>query len=407
MLSRCGVLARDPVDRYAGKTLAQLKALAKTDPDAVWELMGRYQNMTTEDLRKVARNDALARQVAAARRALTATAKPGDPRWEGHQLPHEATAVSRDAQGNELWRGAETSGNMTPEEQALPFPENMNASHTEVRLVNAGELPRGGTFRITGQYDPCTNCQATMRAAANRSGCTIEYWWPGAPNGQPFVATPEATPPAAPSPPAPPPTAAPGEAGAPDEPGRGGGPGGAIATVATIVIGIIHNATRPGRIADKAKEKGYVPQGSRDWIDRIGVVMFDPTREGERSVPTSSRINMAKWRQNTAELFAGHQPGDLVVYRWDTPRPDQDDLSEYYIYVLGDDGRWYPAFILPTLEGAHTLAGRLVPQARAALAAAHPRAISPHGAPPNINDVISPDVSDSAIVFQMGGSGLE
>lgn len=147
--------------------------------------MGRYQNMTTEELRKAGRNDALAQQVAAARRAVSVTAKPGDPRWEGHQLPHEATAVSRDAQGNEVWRGAQTSGNMTPEEAALPFPDNMNASHTEVRLVNMGELPPGGTFRITGQYDPCTDCQAAMRAAANRSRCTIETGGPGRPTASP------------------------------------------------------------------------------------------------------------------------------------------------------------------------------------------------------------------------------
>lgn len=401
MLTRCGVLAREPVDKYAGKTLAQLKALAKTDPDAVWELMGRYQNMTAAELRKAARNDALARQVGAVRRALTVTARPGDPRWEGHQLPHEATAVSRDAQGNEVWRGAETSGNMTPEESALPFPEGMNASHTEVRLVNGGELPRGGTFRITGQYDPCTSCQGAMRAAANRSGCTIEYWWPGAPNGQPFVATADATPPSATPPPAAPRTEAPGEAGAPDESGGGGGVGGVLFTVAPIVVGIIHNATRPGRIADKAKDQGYVPQGSRGFIERVGDVLFDPTGEGERSVPTSARLNMAKWRQVASEHFAGHQPGDLVVYRWDTPRRGKDDVSEWYIYVLGDDGRWYATFIFDTSEGAHTMVDRLVPQARAALAAQHTNTSSSLGDPPDINEVISPDVPDSQLEREM------
>ena len=201
MLTRQGILARTPAGQYSGKTIAQLKALAMTDPDAVWELRGRYQSMTTEDLRKAARSDALARQVAAQRRALTLTAVPDDPRWPGHQLPHEATAVSRDAQGNIVWRGAAASGNMTAAERALPFPQGMNASHTEVRLTLAGELPRGGTFRITGQYDPCVPCQNAMRAAAERTGCTIEYWWPGAPNGQPFVARAQGTlPPGTPPP---------------------------------------------------------------------------------------------------------------------------------------------------------------------------------------------------------------
>lgn len=170
--------------------------------------------MTTEELRVAARSDALARQVAAERRAPAVTAVPGDPRWEGHQLPHEATAVSRDAHGNVVWRGEAASGNMTDAERAMPFPQGMNASHTEVRLVNAGELPRGGTFRITGQYDPCVSCQNAMRAAAESSGCTIEYWWPGAPNGQPFVAHPPAAPPSGTPPPVVPPAAPPQE-GAP------------------------------------------------------------------------------------------------------------------------------------------------------------------------------------------------
>jgi hypothetical protein len=210
VLSRQRILARTPAGGYFDKTIAELKALAKTDPDAVWELRGRYQNMTTEELRAAARNDPLAREVAAQRRALAVTAKPGDPRWPGHQLPHEATAVSRDARGNVVWRGAAESGNMTAAERAMPFPQGTNASHTEARLLLMGYLPRGGTFRITGQYDPCVPCQIAMRAAADRTGCTIEYWWPGAPNGQPFVARPQATlPPGTPSPAVPPPAVPP------------------------------------------------------------------------------------------------------------------------------------------------------------------------------------------------------
>jgi hypothetical protein len=189
---------------YSGKTIAELKVLAKSDPEAVWELRARYQNMTNDELRVAARRDALARQVAAERRAVTLTAVPDDPRWPGHQLPHEATAVSRDARGNVVWRGAATSGNMTEAERAMPFPQGMNASHTEGRLLVAGQLPRGGTLRITGQYDPCAACQTAMRATAERTGCTIEYWWPGAPKGRPFVARPKATrPPSTPSPTAP------------------------------------------------------------------------------------------------------------------------------------------------------------------------------------------------------------
>jgi hypothetical protein len=70
-----------------------------------------------------------------------------------------------------------------------------------------------------------------------------------------------------------------------------------------------------------------VPQGSRDWIERIGDAVFDPAGDGERFVPTSARLNMAKWRQIAREHFAGHQMGDLVVYRWDTPRPGASQNS--------------------------------------------------------------------------------
>jgi hypothetical protein len=407
LLTRCGVLARTPSGKYDGMSVKQLRKLAKTDPESVWELIAKYQNMTAKDLANAARTSELARDVAAAKRAAATAIKPNDPRWEGHQLRHDATAVSRDGQGNEVWRGAATSGNMTPEERALPWPESMNSSHTEVRLVNVGELPRGGTFRITGQYDPCTSCQAEMRAAANRTGCTVEYWWPGAPNGQPFRATPQAAPAAAtPSGTAPavtPPSETPGEGGAPEEPsGGGGGVLGVLGVFAPLVVGTVHNATRPGRIADKAKAKGYVPQGSRDVIEKIGDVLFDPSGEGERSVPTSARLNMSVWRQKTRDYFSGHHTGDLLVFRWDTPRPDKDDLNEWYLYILGDDGRWYALMIFDSSDGAHLMADRLAPAARAALAAQHTNTVSPGTpAPPDINDVISPNVSDDQLKAKM------
>lgn len=107
-------------------------------------------------------------------------------------LASAVSGTSLDANGKLVWRGSVRSSGMTPAEKALGFPHSMNAAHTEARLVRTAVLPRGGTFTIIGQYDPCIACQIEMRAAAARSGCTIEYWWPGATKGA-FVAAPPAS----------------------------------------------------------------------------------------------------------------------------------------------------------------------------------------------------------------------
>jgi Pput_2613-like deaminase len=189
----------DSPDPYAGLPVAELRKLARADPEAAWALRARYQNMADAELRNAARRDSVAKTVLEERRSAASqwTPRPDakgsgyeiPSQWEGHRVPHEATGVSRDAKGNVVWRGAEKSGGATPEQKALDFPERMNVTHTEAKLVTKAHLPRGGTFRITGQYPPCTACQQAMKAAAARSGCTIEYWWPGA-DGKGFVARP-------------------------------------------------------------------------------------------------------------------------------------------------------------------------------------------------------------------------
>lgn len=169
-------------------SLSNLREEAKVDKDAAERLRGQYEAMSDKQLSQAAKRDGLAKYVLDERRA----SKPNDvERWKGpdgekRPVPHEATAVATDATGREVWRGREISGNMTPAEKDLGYPKNSLATHTEVRLVNNAQLPRGGTLKITAQYDPCDNCQRVMREAAKRTGCTISYWW----QGGTFVAEP-------------------------------------------------------------------------------------------------------------------------------------------------------------------------------------------------------------------------
>jgi hypothetical protein len=66
---------------------------------------------------------------------------------------------------------------MTPAEQALGFPKNTLASHTEARAVTHTPLQPGQSMTITGQRPPCPSCKGYMNRAAEESGATIRYRW--------------------------------------------------------------------------------------------------------------------------------------------------------------------------------------------------------------------------------------
>jgi hypothetical protein len=92
-------------------------------------------------------------------------------------LHHNANALVRNASGDVVVHQRFVSGNMTPEEQALGFPKNTLASHTEARAVQNVRLKQGDHMTITGQNSPCKLCRGVMRRAAAKSGATIEYRW--------------------------------------------------------------------------------------------------------------------------------------------------------------------------------------------------------------------------------------
>jgi len=90
---------------------------------------------------------------------------------------HNANVTVRDADGGIISHSRLVSGNMTPEEQALGFPKNTLASHTEARAVKQTALEKGQSMTITGQNAPCPTCKGAMNKAAGETGATIKYQW--------------------------------------------------------------------------------------------------------------------------------------------------------------------------------------------------------------------------------------
>ncbi|BBL73232.1 hypothetical protein MishRS11D_03300 [Methylomagnum ishizawai] len=90
---------------------------------------------------------------------------------------HNANVTIRDAQGTIIRHERIVSGNMTPVEQALGFPRNTLASHTEARAVRDIPLESGQSMTITGQLPPCPSCKGAMNRAVQESGATIKYQW--------------------------------------------------------------------------------------------------------------------------------------------------------------------------------------------------------------------------------------
>ena len=104
---------------------------------------------------------------------------------------HNANITVRDASGNIISHDRVVSGNMTPEEQALGFPQNTLASHTEARAVRGTQLEEDQSMTITGQNPPCPSCKGAMNRAAGESGATIKYQWRQGGKTQTWQATPK------------------------------------------------------------------------------------------------------------------------------------------------------------------------------------------------------------------------
>jgi hypothetical protein len=167
-----------PAD-YADMPLPRLRKLAVTDPEAAEALRLRYRAMGDTRLKAMAKRGDETARASLRQRVPSNEEEIRKALGSDYRPPHTATGIAADAKGEVTWRSGLTSSDMTPEEQALGFPKSSLATHTEARAVRQAPLTRGGTLLIIGQYNPCTFCQAAMRAAAARSGCTITYMWPG------------------------------------------------------------------------------------------------------------------------------------------------------------------------------------------------------------------------------------
>ena len=162
--------------------LVELRRLAPSDPAAADRLVSRYEQMSDFELfqRFVDEADETASAIirrrypdneAALRRVLGRNYRP----------PHSATAILRRS-GREVRRETFESGHLADlpaEERALPFPRNIEATHTERWAIRRIDLHPRDFLEIRGQYDPCRPCQRAMQEAATSSGATIRYWWQG------------------------------------------------------------------------------------------------------------------------------------------------------------------------------------------------------------------------------------
>ncbi|MGP4083859.1 RHS repeat-associated core domain-containing protein [Streptomyces sp. KR55] len=109
---------------------------------------------------------------------------------------HWALVEVRNAKGVLTNSYSLRSGTQTPEEKALGFPNNTQASHTECRAcrmsggsptvhisgdryANLAPVDPGDTVTIHGTKAPCTQCQGSMRRAADETGATFVYVWNG------------------------------------------------------------------------------------------------------------------------------------------------------------------------------------------------------------------------------------
>jgi hypothetical protein len=157
---------------YASMSLPKLKRLAAKNKAANDALLRRYETMPDEELRLERSDERGWREWA---RRYPSDELAYQKALESKRPPHSATAVAR-VKARPIWSAALTSGNETAEEKAMA-PLGL-ATHTEHRACRQAPLGRGVVLSISGQYDPCPNCQRFMQETATRTGATIIYWWP-------------------------------------------------------------------------------------------------------------------------------------------------------------------------------------------------------------------------------------
>jgi uncharacterized protein YukE len=156
---------------------ARLGRLAIASPEAMEELRLFYRSQPDDVLKALKGKDPMAASVYDERIPAN-TELQGIIEGDTPRPPHYATFTYRDANGELTTWDSLRSGNMTEQESALGYPFNTQATHTEIRALNAAPLGPDGELSIVGQYNPCVPCQTAM-IDASKSGATVRYWWPG------------------------------------------------------------------------------------------------------------------------------------------------------------------------------------------------------------------------------------
>ncbi len=156
-------------------------------------LLERYRNMSEYELFKRAGEEADETAWAVIRERYPSNeAALRKILGKDYRPPHTATAIHRRG-GKELRRMPLQSGgvaNLPAEERALSWMQRNLATHTERWGLRNIDLKSGDVLEFIGQYDPCSSCMRAMQEAADRTGATIKYWWPGGHPGLTFKPRP-------------------------------------------------------------------------------------------------------------------------------------------------------------------------------------------------------------------------
>jgi hypothetical protein len=132
----------------------------------------------------------------------------------------------------------------------------------------------------------------------------------------------------------------------------------------------VHSAA----VKRRADVEGYVPSGAAQydtWWERLGHWFLDPTLD--RGAPVEGRLNIPVWRQRLRDAAGAKKPGESMDMLWQVEMPSRFLGTETHDFVVNyqklPDGTW---------RAGPAPAGMPV-------------------APPDLNRIMDPSVSDGAV----------
>ncbi|PRH80191.1 Rhs family-like protein [Streptomyces solincola] len=172
--------------RTSGGTLVQIRAVQR------WTAQATAHNLTV--------TDAHTYYVAAGRTSVLVHNTGGN----GHMCDISVTGADGQSKVNVTLE----SGDMTPQEDSLGYPNNTAFTHTEHRFSRMagastgpkvslpndpffGKYPlsRGDVVRMQGQLPPCSRCRGAMNRMVRELGVSVTYVWDGVKGAGTWVAS--------------------------------------------------------------------------------------------------------------------------------------------------------------------------------------------------------------------------